>query len=92
MEELTPRVRVFLPHRLINKAKSSGAAMRKMEQRSSKTAAITPEKSKDDLCRRSRWGVRGEKKKKKLQMGLFSGALRLKRDHKDPCSSTKTTG
>lgn len=36
--------------------------MRKIEQRSSKTAAITAEKSKADLCQPSRWGVRGKKK------------------------------
>lgn len=57
--------------------------MRKMEHRSSKTAAITAEKSKADLCHPSRWGVR-EKKKKKLV--IFSSALPLKRHHKDPRS------
>lgn len=54
---------LFLPHRIINTGKSSGTQMRKMEQRSSKTAAITAEKSKADLCYPSKWGVRGEKKK-----------------------------
>lgn len=60
-----------LPHRVIDEEKTSRARMRKMEQRSFKTAATTPEESKDDLCRPSRWGVRKKNKKKTTLNGVI---------------------